>query len=97
MTRPPKYKTETERLEAQRAQKAASEAKRRRAARGLDPLAPHAGEVGTGAKTTPGKVREIRRLYKEHNFTIKTLAYQFDLSESAIREIVKNESWKFTE
>lgn len=94
MPRPPKYATEEERRAAQLEQKRRSAIKGRREARGLDPLAPHAGAVGTGAKLTAAQVAEIRSLYAEQNWTIATLARQFDVSERTISMILRGETWK---
>lgn len=94
MARPAKYKSEEERRAAQLAQKRRSAIKARREARGLDPLAPHAGEVGTGAKLTPAQVDEIRRLRAEQNWTIATLARQFDVSERTISMLLRGETWQ---
>lgn len=93
MPRPPKYATEAERLAAQRAQKAASEHRRRRKARGLDELIPIEGSAATGAKVTEEQVREIRKRYRE-GLTIGTLARLFDLSEGAVSNIVNRRTWK---
>lgn len=93
MPRPAKYKTAEERAEAKREQKARSGKKRRREARGLDPLAPHSGEVGTGAKLTDEQVAEIRRLKAEAGWTNITLARQFGVSGGAISLLLRGKTW----
>lgn len=94
MARPPKYATEAERRAARLAQKRRYQIKVRREARGLDPLAPMSGASGTGAKLTAEQVAEIRKLKAEQNYTLATLARQFGMSERAISEILREESWK---
>lgn len=94
MARPTKYKSPKERREAQLEQKRRSAIKSRREARGLDPLAPYAGEVSTSAKLTWGKVREIRKLHRELDWALKTLAHKFSVSEFTIGAILRNEIWK---
>lgn len=97
MPRPKKYATEAERLAAQRAQKAASEHRRRRKVRGLDELIPIEGEAATGAKVTEDQVREIRKRYREQGLTISTLARLYSLSEGAVSDIINRRTWKNVE
>ncbi len=101
MARPPKYKSEEERREAQRLQKRRSASILRRRKAGLpDEAPPHAtisSERGAGHKLTPEQVREIRRLHAAENWTFTTLARQFGVSVQTISAIVRGESWKNTE
>ena len=94
MARPRKYKTDEERRAAQLEQKRRSATKSRRLARELDPLEPYRGEAGTGAVLTWPDVREIRRLHRERQMTLKSLAHRFGVSEKTISDIVNFRTWR---
>lgn len=93
MARPRKYKTDEERRAAQLEQKRRSAIKGRREARGLDPLLPHAGEVGTGAKLTAEQVAELRRLRQVEGYTLETLARKFNIAPSTVSLILAGKTW----
>jgi hypothetical protein len=57
-------------------------------------LLSHPGENSPRSKLNWDLVREIRRLYKPRKTTIRQLSKMFNLSKSAIGEIVTNQSWK---
>lgn len=95
MGRPPKYTSEAERRQAQLEQKRRSATKGRRKARSLDPLAPYAGAASTGAKLNAAQVAEIRCLHREQQYTLATLARQFDVSERTISAIARGETWQY--
>jgi|GEM_PF-6135208 len=98
MARPPKYKSEEERREAQRLQKRRSAQILRRERAGLDPATPTSeltsGERATRGKLTHKQVAEIRRLHEAEGWTLATLARQFEVSERSISAILRGESWK---
>lgn len=94
MPRPKKYATNEERLAAQREQKRRSGTKKRREARGLDPLAPYSGEAGTGAKLTAAEVAELRKLRKTENWTMATLARKFGISQQQVSAILAGKHWQ---
>lgn len=92
MGRPPKYKTEAERREAQRAQNRRSARKRRREGAGVDEFASLYGERQNTAKLTAAQATEIRSLREREGWTITTLARQFGVSERAILAVLKGEA-----
>lgn len=51
-------------------------------------------DSGTGGVLKAAQVAEIRSLYAEQNWTIATLARQFDVSERTISMILRGETWK---
>lgn len=98
MARPPKYKSDEERLEAKRAQNRRSAQIKRRRVVGLDPEAPlystHASARATRGKLNNAQVAEARRLREREGWTITTLARQFNVSERAMLAALKGESHK---
>ena len=52
------------------------------------------GEMNKFAKLTRNSVIRIREMYKSGNYTIASISRIFNVSESCIRYVVKNRTWK---